>query len=53
MNINILQLLATFLLSMIISGCVIFGEPTEFDETLGRTDKEIVRAAEIFSGNKA
>ena len=52
MNINILQLLATFLLSMIIFGCVIFGEPTEFDETLGRTDKEIVRAAEIFSSNK-
>ena len=52
MNINISSVLTSLLLSMILSGCFIFGEPTEFDETLGRTDAEIVRSAEVFSANK-
>ena len=52
MNINISSILTSLLLSLILSGCFIFGEPTEFDETLGRTDAEIVRAAEVFSANK-
>jgi outer membrane protein assembly factor BamD len=52
MNINISPLFSVFLLSIFLSGCAIFGEPTEIDETLGRSDKEIVKAAEIFSANK-
>jgi hypothetical protein len=49
MNINISSVLTSLLLSLIISGCAIFGEPTEYDETLGRTDAEIIIAAEVFS----
>ena len=52
MNINISSVLTSLLLSLIISGCAIFGEPTEYDETLGRTDAEIIIAAEVFSANK-
>ena len=52
MNINISSVLTSLLLSLILSGCFIFGEPTEFDETIGRTDAEIVRGAEVFSANK-
>jgi len=52
MNTNIPTLFTSFFLSILVSGCFIFGEPTEFDETLGQTDREIVRAAEIFSANK-
>jgi len=52
MNINISSVLTSLLLSLILSGCIIFGEPTEFDETTGRTDAEIVRGAEVFSANK-
>ena len=52
MNINISPLFSIFLLSIFLSGCAIFGEPTEIDETLGRSDREIVKDAEIFSANK-
>ena len=52
MNINISPLFSVLLLTIFLSGCAIFGEPTEIDETLGRSDREIVKAAEIFSANK-
>tara|TARA_B110000503_G_scaffold92389_1_gene139338 strand:- start:592 stop:1374 length:783 start_codon:yes stop_codon:yes gene_type:complete len=40
------------MLSALLSGCFIFGEPTEFDETQGKSDQWIIQQAELFSANK-
>jgi outer membrane protein assembly factor BamD len=52
MNTNISALITSFLLSILASSCFIFGEPTDIDETLGRTDRQIVMDAEVFAANK-
>lgn len=52
MNINISAIFSIFLFSFFLSGCFFYGDTKEFDETLGRSDREIVKAAEIYSANK-
>jgi outer membrane protein assembly factor BamD len=39
------------MLSVLLSGCFIFGAPTEFDETAGKSDQWIMREAEILATN--
>ena len=46
------QIFLSLILSVLLSGCFIFGEPTEFDETMGRSDLWILQQAENFSQNR-
>ena len=49
---NITKLFLSLILSALLSGCFIFGEPTEFDETRGRSDLWILQQSENFAQNK-
>ena len=40
--------LTLFISSIFLSGCFIFGEPTEFDETAGQSPEWIYNKAEAF-----
>jgi outer membrane protein assembly factor BamD len=44
--------LTLFISSIFLSGCFIFGEPTEFDETVGQTPEWIFNRADGFSNQK-
>ncbi len=46
------QILLSLILSALLSGCFIFGEPTEFDETKGRSDLWILQRAENYAENQ-
>jgi outer membrane protein assembly factor BamD len=46
-----MKLLFSLILSAILSGCFIFGDPTELDETEGRSDQWIINEAEYFSSS--
>jgi outer membrane protein assembly factor BamD len=41
-----------FIVSILLSSCAIFGDPTDFDETTGLTDYEVLQKAENYSANK-
>jgi len=45
------KLLLSLILSALLSGCFIFGEPTEYDETVGRSDVWILQQSQVFSRN--
>ena len=47
-----MKLLFSLILSVILSGCFIFGEPEEFDETAGQSDAWIISEAEFFAASK-
>ena len=47
-----MKLLFSLILSALLSGCFIFGEPTEFDETSGQSDSWIINEAEFVSSSK-
>jgi len=47
-----MKLLLPLILSVILSGCFIFGEPTEFDETDGQSDSWIISEAEFYASSK-
>jgi outer membrane protein assembly factor BamD len=47
-----MKLLFSLILSVILSGCFIFGDPTDLDETEGRSDQWIINEAEFFSSSK-
>ena len=47
-----MKLLLSLILSVLLSGCFIFGEPTEFDETQGQSDSWIINEADFFAGSK-
>ena len=47
------KLSLSLILSVLLSGCFIFGEPTEFDETTGRSDLWILQQSENFAQNRA
>ena len=49
---KILSIFLSLMLSVLLSGCFIFGEPTEFDETQGKSDQWIIQQSELFSSNK-
>ena len=46
------KLILSLILSVLLSGCFIFGEPTEFDETMGRSDLWILQQSENFAANR-
>jgi outer membrane protein assembly factor BamD len=46
------QTFLSLILSALLSGCFIFGEPTEFDETTGRSDLWILQQSENFAENR-
>ena len=46
------KLVLSLILSALLSGCFIFGEPTEFDETKGRSDLWILQQSENFAQSK-
>ena len=46
------KLVLSLILSALLSGCFIFGEPTEFDETTGRSDLWILQQSENFAANR-
>ena len=47
-----IKLILSLILSALLSGCFIFGEPTEFDETMGRSDLWILQQSENFAQNR-
>ena len=47
-----MKLLFSVILSVLLSGCFIFGDPEEFDETEGRNDVWIINEAAFFSDSK-
>ena len=47
-----MKLLFSLILSALLSGCFIFGDPTELDETRGRSDHWIINEAEFFASSK-
>ena len=47
-----MKLLFSLILSVILSGCFIFGEPEELDETAGQSDAWIIGEAEFFAASK-
>lgn len=47
-----MKYIPVFILSALLTGCVIFGEPIEYDETLGRTPAWVLNKAQIYSENK-
>ena len=47
-----MKLLFSLILSVILSGCFIFGNPEEFDETEGRSDAWIINEAEFYADSK-
>ncbi len=49
---NTSKLFLSLILSALLSGCFIFGEPTEFDETKGRSDLWILQQSENFAQSK-
>tara|TARA_B110000967_G_scaffold159087_1_gene164632 strand:+ start:267 stop:1085 length:819 start_codon:yes stop_codon:yes gene_type:complete len=46
------KLFLSLILSALLSGCFIFGEPTEYDETVGRNEIWILQQSEAFAQNK-
>jgi len=46
------KLILSLILSVLLSGCFIFGEPTEYDETVGRNDIWILQQSENFAENR-
>jgi len=48
-----MKLLFSIILSALLSGCVIFGDPEEFDETSGQSDAWIINEAEFFANSKS
>jgi len=49
---KILSIFLSLILSVLLSGCFIFGDPTEVDETQGKSVQWIMQQAEFFSANK-
>jgi outer membrane protein assembly factor BamD len=49
---KILSIFLSLILSALLSGCFIFGEPTETDETQGKNEQWIVQQADVFSANR-
>ena len=47
-----MKYLLSIILSALLSGCFIFGEPTEFDETTGQTPGWVLLKATTYSDNK-
>jgi len=47
-----IRYLTLFISAIFLSGCFIFGEPTEFDETIGQTPEWIYNRAEGFSDQR-
>ena len=47
-----MKLLFSLILSVIVSGCFIFGDPTELDLTEGRSEQWIINEAEFFASSK-
>ena len=47
-----MKLLFSLILSVMLSGCFIFGDPTELDETEGRSEQWIINEAEYFASSK-
>jgi len=46
------KLILSLILSALLSGCFIFGEPTEYDETVGRNEIWILQQSENFAANR-
>ena len=46
-----MKLLSAFLISIFLSGCFIFGDPVEFDETTGQTPQWILTRGEMYASN--
>ena len=46
-----MKLLFPLILSVILSGCFIFGDPEDFDETEGRSDAWIINEAEFYANS--
>ena len=46
-----MKLALSLILSVLLSGCFIFGDPTEFDETSGQSDDWIINEAEFYSSS--
>jgi len=44
--------LISFIITILLSSCAIFGEPTEIDETTGLSDVEVLDKAEGYARNK-
>ena len=51
-KLKILSIFLSLILSALLSGCFIFGDPTEIDETRGKSEEWIVQQAESYSANK-
>ena len=49
---KILSIFLSLILSALLSGCFIFGDPTEIDETRGKSEEWIIQQAESYSANK-
>jgi len=47
-----MKYLISIIFSVLLSGCFIFGEPTEFDETTGQTPGWVLKKATQYSDNK-
>ena len=46
-----MKLLSTLILTFLLSGCFIFGDPVEFDETTGQTPQWILSRGEAYASN--
>jgi outer membrane protein assembly factor BamD len=46
-----MKLISTFILTFLLSGCFIFGDPVEFDETTGQTPQWILSRGEAYASN--
>ena len=46
-----MKLFSTLILTLLLSGCFIFGDPVEFDETTGQTPQWILSKGEAYSSN--
>ena len=46
-----MKLISTLILTFLLSGCFIFGDPVEFDETTGQTPQWILSRGEAYASN--
>ena len=46
-----MKLLSTLILTFLLSGCFIFGDPVEFDETTGQTPQWILSRGQAYASN--
>ena len=52
MNNFFLNRITTLIITILLSSCAIFGEPTEIDETSGLTDYEVLEKAQTAQLSK-